>query len=72
MTTKLLYYSERLGCGATFELEDKNKCMISVARSGVIVKAYPGRLSFFGSILYNEKNVYMGGENGSCSFYAVP
>jgi hypothetical protein len=36
--------------------------MISVARSGVIVKAYPGRFSFFGSILYNEKNVYLAGK----------
>ena len=61
MIAKLLYHSEGLGCGATFELDDKNKCMISVARSGVLVKSYPGRFSFFGSILYNEKNVYRAG-----------
>ena len=30
--------------------------MISVARSGVLVKSYPGRFSFLGSTLYNEKN----------------
>jgi hypothetical protein len=64
MTAKLIYHSERLGCGATFELDDKNKCMISVARSGVLVKSYPGRFSFFGSILYNEKNVYKAGKTG--------
>lgn len=63
--TKLLYHSERFGCGATFELDDKNKCVISVARSGVLVKAYAGRFSFFGSILYNEKNVYLAGKTAA-------
>ncbi len=65
MVAKILYHSERLGCGATFELADKNKCMISVARSGVLVKSYPGRFSLFGSILYNEKNVYRAGRTAA-------
>ena len=72
MGTKLLYYSERLGCGATFELDDKNKCMISVARSGVLVKSYPGRFSFFGSTLYNEKNVYSVGRTATALSLLFP
>jgi hypothetical protein len=59
---KLLYFSERLGCGATFEMDDKRIVIISVAQSGVLVKAYKGKFSrglfpFFGAILYNEKTV---------------
>jgi hypothetical protein len=69
---KLLYHSERLGCGATFELNDKNKCMVSVARTGVLVKAYPGRFSFFGSILYNEKNVYLAGKTAAALSILFP
>lgn len=69
---KLLYHSERLGCGATFELDDKNKCMISVARSGVLVKSYPGRFSFFGSVLYNQKNVYLVGKTAAALSILFP
>lgn len=54
---KLLYSSERIGCGATFEMDDKKIVIVSVARSGVRVKAYPRRLSVFGAVLYNEKNI---------------
>jgi hypothetical protein len=54
---KLLYSSERIGCGATFEMDDKKIVIVSVARSGVRVKAHPKRLSVFGAVLYNEKNI---------------
>jgi hypothetical protein len=61
---RLVYSSEKLGCGATIELDSGEICMISVARLGVLVRFYKtGRWngllgSFFGSVLYNEKNVY--------------
>src|SRR5260370_40974440 len=61
---KLLFSSERAGCGATIELDNGDTCLISVAQSGVLVRSYEkgfwgGLLgSFFGPILYNEKNVY--------------
>jgi len=50
--------------GATIELDNGDTCLISVAQSGVLVRSYEkgfwgGLLgSFFGPILYNEKNVY--------------
>jgi hypothetical protein len=46
--------------------------MISVARSGVLVKSYPGRSSFFGSILYNEKNVYLAGKTSAALSLLFP
>jgi hypothetical protein len=46
--------------------------MISVARSGVLVKAYPSRLGFFGSILYNEKNVYLAGKTAAALSILFP
>jgi hypothetical protein len=61
---RLTYSSEKVGCGATIELDNGDTCMISVAQAGVLVRSYKkgfwsGVLgSFFGSILYNEKNVY--------------
>jgi hypothetical protein len=61
---RLTYSSEKLGCGATIELDNGDSCMISVARTGVLVRSckkdYWSRVlgSFFGPILYNEKNVY--------------
>jgi hypothetical protein len=39
--------------------------MISVARTGVLVKAYRGRFSFFASRLYDEKNVYSAGRTAA-------
>jgi hypothetical protein len=56
---RLVYSSEKLGCGATIELDSGEICMISVARLGVLVRFYKtGRWngllgSFFGSVLYN-------------------
>jgi len=50
------------GCAATIELDNGETCLISVAQVGVLVRSYKGgffsRLfsSFFGPILYNEKN----------------
>jgi hypothetical protein len=61
---RLLFSSEKAGCGATIELDSGEMCLISVAQSGVWVRSYrKGRMggllgSFFGPILYNEKNVY--------------
>ena len=60
----LIYSSETLGCGATIQLASGDFCIVSVAQSGVLVRSYSkgflGRLlgSFFGPILFNEKNVY--------------
>jgi hypothetical protein len=61
---RLTYSSEKLGSGATIELDNGDTCMISVARAGVLVRSckndYWSRVlgSFFGPILYKEKNVY--------------
>jgi len=60
---RLLYSSEIVGCGATLKLDSQETCMVSIAQSGVLVKSSNGRfgwflISFFGSVLYNEKNVY--------------
>jgi hypothetical protein len=61
----LLYSSERIGCGATIELANKDICIVSVAQTGVRVRSYreTGFLMrffgpLFGPILYEEKNVY--------------
>jgi hypothetical protein len=64
---KLIYSSETLGCGATIELDSREICLVSVAQTGVLVRTYrKGRLfaSFFGSILFNEKNVYKAAQTG--------
>ena len=61
---RLVFSSEKVGCGATIELDNGDTCMISVAQAGVLVRLYKkgfwsGVLgSFWGPILYNEKNVY--------------
>jgi len=65
---KLLYSSETVGCGATLELDSKETCLISVARRArVRVRGFEGRfgrfwISFFGSILYEERNAYKVGQ----------
>jgi hypothetical protein len=42
--SELLYWSEKIGCGATMKLRSSEICMVSVARVGVLVKAdKPGR-----------------------------
>lgn len=65
--TELLYSSEKIGCGATVKLNSGDICMVSVARSGVLVKSSRGAfgqllISLFGSVLYSEKNVYKAAE----------
>jgi hypothetical protein len=61
---RLVFSSEKAGCGATIELDNGDTCLISVAQAGVLVRSYKkgfwsGVLgSFFGPTLYNEKNVY--------------
>ncbi len=57
---ELIYSSETFGCGATIKLDNGDVCIISVARSSIIVRSYRhGSLfgSFFGPILYKEKSV---------------
>ena len=60
---KLIFSSEKFGCGATIQLDNDEICLISVAQAGVLVRSYPSgflkRLfgSLRGPILYNEKNV---------------
>jgi hypothetical protein len=62
---KLLYSSERFGCGATIELASGDICIVSVAQIGVRVRSYRKGLfgslfgGFIGPILFNEKNVYV-------------
>ncbi|MGD1088786.1 MAG: hypothetical protein ABR955_08695, partial [Verrucomicrobiota bacterium] len=60
---KLLYSTETHGCGATIKLDNQETCMVSCARSSVLVKSYQGRfgqfwINFFGAVLYNEKVLY--------------
>jgi hypothetical protein len=61
---RLVFSSEKAGCGATIELDNGDTCLSSVAQSGVLVRSYKkGFLSsvlgsFFGPILYREQNVY--------------
>jgi len=60
---QLLYSSETIGCGATLQLDSGETCLVSVAQTGVLVKCYRGWfgrfcVSFFGSELYRERNVY--------------
>jgi hypothetical protein len=57
--SELLYWSESIGCGATVKLRSHEICVVSVARSGVLVKSSQSRfIGFFGTVLYNEKNAY--------------
>jgi hypothetical protein len=57
--SELVHWSEMIGRGATMKLRSGEICLVSVARSGVLVKATRGRfIGFFGTVLYNEKNAY--------------
>ncbi len=62
---RLVYSNEKVGCGATIELDSSEICMISVAQAGVLVRSYRKGFfgavfgSYFGPTLYNEKNVYL-------------
>jgi hypothetical protein len=60
---KLVYSSEKHGCGATIELDNQEICLVSVSPSGVLVRSSRGRfrrilVGSFGAILYNEKDVF--------------
>jgi hypothetical protein len=61
---KLIFSNEKIGYGATIELDNGDVCMISVAQSGVLVRSYRKGFwssmigSFFGPVLYRESNVY--------------
>lgn len=61
---KLVYSSETRGCGATIQLDNDDICMISIARTGVLVRTYrPGFInrvigSLWGATLFNETNLY--------------
>jgi len=63
MTTgsRLLFHSEKVGCGSTIRLADGSVCMISVAQRGVRVRATKGifapmRVSF-GAIIFDETDI---------------
>jgi hypothetical protein len=68
---KLVFSSEKAGCGATIELDNGETCLISVAQTGVLVRSYKkGFLSgivgsFLGPVLYNEKKVYLVAETAA-------
>jgi hypothetical protein len=58
---RLVHASEKIGCGATVELDSGDFCMVSVARTGVLVRTYrKGQFlgSFFGANLYKETDLY--------------
>jgi hypothetical protein len=60
--TKILHFSEKVGCGVTFRLDSGEPCLLSVAQTGVRVKK--SRLGFLGAILYHEKNAYQAAKTG--------
>jgi hypothetical protein len=60
---KLVYSSEKHGCGATIELDSQETCLVSVSQSGVLVRASRGPfrrilVGLLGANLYDEKNVF--------------
>jgi hypothetical protein len=60
--TRILDFSETVGCGATFMLDSGEPCVLSVARTGVRVRK--SRYGFMGPILYDEKNAYLASKTG--------
>ena len=56
----MLYFSDssgrRPGRGATIRLDSGEPCLLSIAKSGVLVKR--SRYGLLGATLYNETNVY--------------
>jgi hypothetical protein len=61
---RLVSSSEKDRCAATIELDNGETCLISVAQAGVLVRSYKRGFfiglfgSFFGPILYDQKNAY--------------
>ncbi|HZR88394.1 MAG TPA: hypothetical protein VFB02_16420 [Bradyrhizobium sp.] len=76
--SRLIYSSEKHGCGATIVLDSGDACLISVAQAGVLVRSYKqGFLSnllgsFFGAKLYEEKNVYKAARTAQALSVAFP
>ena len=60
--TRILDFSETVGCGATFMLDSGEPCVLSVAQTGVRVRK--SRYGFMGPILYDERNVYRAAQTG--------
>jgi hypothetical protein len=56
--TRILDFSETVGCGATFMLDSGEPCVLSVAQTGVRVRK--SRYGFMGPILYDERNAQTG------------
>ena len=58
---KLSYSSETVGCGATIELDSTEICIVSIARSGVLVQSHKKGI-FLGGLrgakLYSETDIY--------------
>lgn len=62
---KLIFSTETMGCGATIRVDSGEEIMVSVANADVRVRSTKGFLgSFFGAILYEEKNVYKNVQTG--------
>ena len=59
---ELLHWSERIGCGATLRLDSGEPCLISIAQTSVRVRK--SRFGFFGTTLYEEKNIYLAAQTG--------
>jgi hypothetical protein len=60
--TRILHFSKKVGCGATFMLDSGEPCVLSIAQTGVRVRK--SRRGFMGPILYDEKNVYRAAQTG--------
>jgi hypothetical protein len=60
--TRILRFSEKVRCSATFMLDSGEPCLLSVAQTGVRVRK--SRHGFMGPILYNEKSVYLAAKTG--------
>jgi len=75
---RLIYSSEKHGCGATIALDSGDACLISVAQAGVLVRSYKQGFfsgligSFFGPTLYQEKNVYKAARTAHALSVAFP
>jgi hypothetical protein len=60
--TRILRFSEKARCVATFRLDSGERCVLSVAQTGVRVKK--SRFGFLGSILYDERDVFRAAQTG--------
>ena len=60
--TRILRFSEKARCAATFMLDSGEPCRLSVAQTGVRVRK--SRRGFMGPILYDERSVYRAAQTG--------